>query len=112
MKLNELFDQNPPMIKVSMCRRKSDKKQSLIVSNINAENAVVQVYDVMHKIIDKYISKDVASFSVKLIDRNPVTFNIISPTANEFFEFIVSFPSGMDDVQNALITKIGSSRGV
>ncbi len=110
MKLIELFNPNTPMIKVAMCRRKSDAKQPLIVTNINPDDAVSQVNAIMQKVRDKYLSNDPAEFAVKLVDTDPVVFNVISPTASDYFQFTVSFPDGMEDAQKALITKIGKSR--
>lgn len=112
MKLNELLNVNTPMIKVTRRRRNSNSSQNLIMGNINRDNAVDQVHSIIDRVMKKYLSDDPAEFAVKMVDTNPIIFNIIAPTAADYFQFTVSFPEGMEDIQKALIEKIGKTRSV
>lgn len=114
MKLNELTNPNvdAAMIKVTRRRRNSEKAQNLIMGHLNRKTAVEQVHQVMDQIRDKYLADDPAEFSVKIVEQQPVIFNIISPTANDYFQFTINFPDGMEAIARALLDKIGKTPSV
>jgi hypothetical protein len=114
MKLNELTNPNvnAAMIKVTRRRRNSEKSQNLIMGHLNRKTAVDQVHGVMNQIMNKYLADDPAEFSVKIVEQQPVIFNIISPTANDYFQFTINFPDGMEEIARALLDKISKTPSV
>lgn len=109
MKLLELFNNDAPLLKVWLKRRKGSAAQTLIVGNLNLENINGQIQNAIARITAKFMD-DVTPFNVKLIDDNPVTFNIIAPNSDEYFQFHVAFPEGMDKERQEAIEFVKTVR--
>ncbi len=93
---------NGAAIKVEVVSVKTGKAQLLVLLRMDGKPDI-QIKDVLKTIKDRIGDAD---SKVKLIDRNPVVFNLIVPNTPTFYRFTISFDKGQEAYQKGLITSI------
>lgn len=104
MKINDIL--NTAQIKVEAVRRGTDSGRTLIIADLDTKSPVELIKRILQTLKDKFIEDSPVRF--KLIDSNPVIFNIVPAIGKDFYRVSVSFPDGMESVQKSLITGISN----
>ena len=94
---------NKPQIKVQSISGK--RPTTLVLVDLNELRPVEQIKEIVQMIVNRF-QDDSDRWTVKLIDTLPVVFNIVPATSNTYYQFTISFPESIGDVQNGLITAI------
>lgn len=104
MKINEIL--NPAQIKVEAIRRGTDSGRTMIIADLDKKNPTEHIKRILQTIKDRFIEDGDAR--IKLLDQNPVIFNVVPEFGKDVYRVSVSFPAGMEHVQRGLITGISN----
>ena len=99
---------NLPQIKVCRCSTRTKSSQTLILNDLNSNDVVSQVKETIQQIVERF---DLVGFKINLINNNPVEFQFISPSADDYYKFIIHFSDDMVEIQNGLIISINNCFG-
>ncbi|QDJ96393.1 hypothetical protein Xoosp13_207 [Xanthomonas phage Xoo-sp13] len=105
MNINEILDLDAPQIKVDV-RTKSGNgaSRTLLRVDIDKSNPHAHLNQIIKKISDKFIDSET---TLKVIDTNPLIFNLIPRNGIDLFQFTVSITPELEHLQKAFMTARG-----
>ena len=103
-----MYIHNLQQIKVCRCSKRTKSSQTLILNDLNSNDTVSQVKEIIQQIVKRF---NLTGFKINLIYNNPVEFQFISPSADDYYRFIIQFSDDMNEIQNGLITSINNCFG-